>query len=403
MEKKGFGRRKEKQDGTSIPDTYIPQISSQPSPAQDANKTGNNLPPIETVPPIPLVRVAGNYEQMGGQIGEACVEQVRHSIQNARNLIEGAYADLQLTWEGAIIQAKKYLPFAQECYPQYVRELEGMAEGAGVSFDDIMVVNAMEGVTMDALHLTRCTSMAVNEERTADGHVLVAHNEDWLPEDEQDVYLVHATPDDEPQFLAMSYGGLLVNIGFNAAGIAQCCDSVYPKDLRIGIPRVFLSRGVLAAENPEDAIRRTVLPHRAAGYNHLLVHDSGEQYNVEVSARRYAVLSGEDGLIMHTNHYLDYNMQLVENEAEELIATRVRFFRAQRLLKQIPLHTLKTLKTIQRDHVNFPNSICNHCTDDIKPLDRQKTINALIIDLTAKTMHISWGNPCSSRYHTYYL
>ncbi|HBY94706.1 MAG TPA: hypothetical protein DEP84_12225, partial [Chloroflexi bacterium] len=36
----------------------------------------------------------------------------------------------------------------------------------------------------------------------------------------------------------MTYGGLLPNIGFNAAGIAQCCDSIHPSDRRIGIPRV---------------------------------------------------------------------------------------------------------------------------------------------------------------------
>jgi hypothetical protein len=42
-------------------------------------------------------------------------------------------------------------------------------------------------------------------------------------------------------------------------------------------------------------------------------------------------------------------------------------------------------------------------TDDIAPLDREKTINALIIDLTARAMHIAWGNPCETRYQTFYL
>jgi hypothetical protein len=27
----------------------------------------------------------------------------------------------------------------------------------------------------------------------------------------------------------------------------------------------------------------------------------------------------------------------------------------------------------------------------------------MIIDLTAGAMHIAWGNPCESQYHTYYL
>ena len=173
--------------------------------------------------------------------------------------------------------------------------MKGIAEGSGVPFDDIAVLNAMEAVTMDALHLTKCTSMAVNEERTADGHVLVAHNEDWLPEDEEDVFIIHAEPENEPPFLAMTYGGLLPNIGFNAYGIAQCCDSVYPTDSRIGIPRLVVSRAVLGARNLSEAIRCTLVPQRAAGYNHLLVHESGELYSVEVSARRFAMLYGEDG------------------------------------------------------------------------------------------------------------
>ena len=126
-----------------------------------------------------------------------------------------------------------------------MEELKGIADGAGVSFDDVAVVNGMEAVTMDALHLTKCTSMAVNQERTANGHVLVAHNEDWVPEDEPDVFIVSTPrPDDEPPFLAMTYGALLPNIGLNAYGIAQCCDSVYPSDSRIGIPRVVVSRAV---------------------------------------------------------------------------------------------------------------------------------------------------------------
>jgi isopenicillin-N N-acyltransferase-like protein len=353
--------------------------------------------------PLPLVRVSGSHREMGRQIGEACRAQVRHSIENARSLFDQSYDDLELDWDGAKIQARKYVPFAQERYLQYVDEMIGIAEGAEVAFEDVAVVNVMEAVSMDALHLTKCTSMAVNEERTSDEHVLVAHNEDWLPDDEGDVYVVNATPDDEPPFLAMTYGALLANIGFNAAGIAQCCDSVYPNDSRIGIPRVVVSRAVLGARTLADAVRLVLVPQRAAGYNHLLVHESGELYSVEVSARRFGILYGDEGYLVHTNHYLDTGMQAIENEPDELISTRLRYFRAMRLLKRTPRHSVKTLQAIQRDHLNYPNSICNHSTEDATPMDREKTINALIIDLTAGAMHIAWGNPCEAQYHTYYL
>lgn len=372
-------------------------------------KSGNPTEPPINPPasvykdPPPLVRVSGTHREMGHQIGEDRREQIVHSVENARILIGEAYDDLQLTWEGAQIQARKYMPFAQERYPQYVDELMGIAEGAGVPFEDLAVLNAMEAVTMDSLHLTKCTSMAVNDDWTADEHVLVAHNEDWLPEDEQDVFVVHAEPKNELPFLAMTYGGLLANVGFNAAGIAQCCDSVHPTDSRIGIPRLVNSRCVLAARNVSEAIRHMLVPQRAAGYNHLLAHESGELYNVEVSARKFAILYGHDGYIAHTNHYLDPQMMAIEDEPDELIDTRVRYFRAIRLLRRTSNHTVKTLKAIQRDHLSYPNSICNHAEDEMDPLDREKTINALVIDLTARSMHLAWGNPCQTRYHTYHL
>ncbi len=359
-------------------------------------------PPTHNNPP-PLIEISGSHRAMGRQLGEAARPQVQHSVENARMLIDAASDTLELTWDGAKIQGRKYLPFAEERYPQYVDELRGIAEGANVPFDDVVVLNAMEAVTMDALHLTRCTSMAVNDERTADGHVLAAHNEDWIPEDEGDVLVISAKPEKEPPFLAMTYGGLLPNVGFNAYGIAQLIDSVYPNDSRIGIPRLVVARAVLASRRISGAIGRTIIPHRAAGYNHLLVHESGELYSVEVSARRFEILYGYEGYMAHTNHYLDPHMKQIEKDPEELLSSRVRYFRASRLLRQTEKHSVKSLQAIQKDHVNIPNSICNHNIEGADPLDREKTISAMVMDLTSREMHITWGNPCRNTYHTYHL
>jgi isopenicillin-N N-acyltransferase-like protein len=353
--------------------------------------------------PVPMYTVSGTHREIGRQIGESARAAIQHSIKSAHLFIENSQNALQLDWEGAQIQSKKYIPFAQERYPQYVEEMSGIAEGADVSFEDVALINAIEAVASDALHLEKCTSMAVNEGCTEDGHVLLAHNEDWLPWDEEDVFLVHATPDGEPSFLAMTYGGLLPNIGFNSSGIAQACDSVYPRDSRIGIPRIVVSRAVLSARSLTDAISHMLSPQRAAGYNHLLAHESGELYNVEVSARQFAILPAEDGFVVHTNHYLDPAMKLIEYEPDELISTRVRYHRARRLMNTSCKHTIKSLQVILRDHVNQPDSICNHDVDSTNILQRQKTINSLVIDLTARVMYFAWGNPCQNTYHAYYL
>jgi isopenicillin-N N-acyltransferase-like protein len=358
--------------------------------------------PLHPNPP-PLIRISGTHREMGRQIGEACRKQVKHSIESACQLLADSYMKLELTWEEARSQAHKYLPFAQAHYPQYVEEMTGIAEGANVAFDDVAVVNTMEALTDDALQLTHCTSFAVNDDRTVNRHVLLAHNEDWVPEDENDVFIIHATPKNECPFLAMTYGCLLPNVGFNAYGIAQLCDSVYPNDPRVGIQRVVAARAVLASQRLDKAIQFSLSPQRAAGYNHVLAHESGELYSVEVSARHFAILYGEDGYIVHTNQYLAPAMRKVERKPEALIGSRVRYFRALRLVKRQDQHNIESLQAILRDHVNFSNSICNHSVDANDPLDRGKTINSMVIDLTAREMHIAWGNPCENPFHIYRL
>jgi isopenicillin-N N-acyltransferase-like protein len=361
------------------------------------------MPAIKHADPVPFIKVKGSHREIGRQIGEACSRQIQHCVENAHSMIAATYDYIGLDWHGATIQSRKYIPFAQERYPQYVDEMLGMAEGAGVSFEDMSVLVSMEAVTSDALHLGKCTSMAVNSDRTTDGHVLLAHNEDWTPEEEMDVFIIHAEPANEPPFLAMTYGGYPAAVGLNAHGIAQGCDSVYPNDTRIGVPRLIVARGVLAARTPADAIGRALIPQRAAGYNHFIAHESGEIYSVEASARRFALLYGEDGWLAHTNYYVDPRMASIEDEPDELVAKRIRYYRAVRLLAETPQHSIKSLQSIQRDHINFPHAICNHDENVEHPADREKTICALVIDLTARAMHIAWGNPCENVYHTYYL
>jgi isopenicillin-N N-acyltransferase-like protein len=353
---------------------------------------------------LPLVRLEGSHGEMGVQLGRDRAQQVRSMIEMYRRLFTDAAPKLGLSgWDEAILHAHKYLPFAEESTPQYVDELRGIAEGAEVGFDDLLVLNCMEAITSDALHLG-CTSLAMGPEVTASGSVLIGHNEDWIPEDIVNVFVVHARPEDEPAYLAITYGGLLPNIGFNACGIAQCCDSVYPGDARVGVPRIFVSRGVLAARTLSDAIRAACNRRRDAGYNHLLAHESGEIYNVEVSARQFEMLHSDDGMEVHANHYVHPRMQAIEKAGGDLVNSRVRMNRARRLMAaQRGTADALSIQKILADHVNFPQSICNHIVVDDTPLDRQQTIASLVIDLSARTMHVSWGTPCSNQFHAYTL
>lgn len=353
---------------------------------------------------LPVVRVAGSHGQMGVQLGRDREAQVHSMIEMYQRLFVQAASSLGLdSWEEAILHAHKYLPFAMESTPQYVEEMRGIAEGAGVPFDDILVLHCIEAITSDALHLG-CTSLALGPEVTATGSVLLGHNEDWIPEDLHNMFVVHARPEGEPAFLAITYGGLLPNIGFNDCGIAQLCDSVYPSDARVGVPRILVARGVLAARSLSDAVRAACNRRRNAGYNHLIAHESGEIYNLEVSALKYEMLHSDDGMDAHANHYLHPRMQAIEKHGGDLVNSHIRLNRARRLMAaQRGKADRQAVQAILSDHVNFPQSICNHIVVDDTPLDRQQTIASLVIDLSARTMHVAWGTPCRNEFIAYSL
>jgi len=346
----------------------------------------------------PFLCVGGTHRVMGQQIGESIRLQVQHGVENTRFYFSRNFSSLQLTWESAVLQALNYLYYALQTYPQYIEEIQGIAEGANVNYADLAVVNAFECVAVDALHLQKCTSLAAGRSRTG-GSVIVGHNEDWLADDEPDVYFLLARPLDEPAFIAMSYGGLLPNIGFNELGIAQSCDSVYPIDLTIGIPRVIVSRAVLAALTIEEAINRTHPPLRAAGYNHLLAHSDGELYNVEVSATEYEVIPAENGCLAHTNHYLSPKMQQFEKTRAEWKKTDLRYSRIISLLSGNESHSMQTIQSMLADHENYPHSICQHAPAADSTTSQTKTIVSLVMDLGERKMAYSLGNPCCNAYH----
>ena len=344
---------------------------------------------------LTLVEVEGSPRLRGQQQGEGARGQIHRALDRYREVIPKA---INLTWSEALVEARKFLPYGERAFPQFVTELRGIAEGAGVAFEEVWTLNCYEGLSDVRHEVWGCTCLAVRDDHTAGAHVLLAHNEDWRSVDKDNVYLVYARPDDGPAIMAMTYGPLLVNVGLNAAGIGVAINSVYPTDGRVGVPRILCSRAVLAATSIGQAIRACVPKMRAGGYNYLLADANGELYSVETSATTHDLLYGEEGWLVHTNHYLSPKMQALE-EPGTYASSHVRFNRARRLLQeQLGQVTVDSLQMVLRDHVNHPNSICAHENPVDPPLERDLTLASLVMDLTAGVMWAAPGPPCQGDY-----
>jgi isopenicillin-N N-acyltransferase-like protein len=349
---------------------------------------------------IPIIEVKGKPRERGRQQGEGARPQILRALALYREILP---QEMKMTWEEGLREARKFLPYSEETLPHFVEELRGIAEGANVSFEDVWTLNCYEGLAYSQQEVWGCTSVAVCNDHTADGHVLLAHNEDWNSVDRDNVYLVHATPTDKPAFIGMTYGPLLVNIGLNAEGIGVGIDSVYHTDARVGGPRVLCSRAVLNARTIGEAIRACVPKLRAGGYGYLLADSNGELYSVEASATTQDILYGEEGWLAHTNHYLSPKMQALE-EPGTYAGSHVRLNRARRLLQaQLGKVTVESLQALLRDHVNWPNSICTHEDPADPPYERGLTLISLVMDLTERVMWAAPGPPCEGEYVMYRL
>jgi isopenicillin-N N-acyltransferase-like protein len=349
---------------------------------------------------LSLVEVRGGPRERGRQQGEGVRPQILAALGRYREVIPRA---IGMTWEQALREARKFLPYSEEAFPQFVEEIRGIAEGVGVPFHEVWTLNCYEGLTEVRQQVWGCTCLAVRDDHTADGHVLLAHNEDWSSVDRDHVYLVRAEPDDGPAFIGMTYGPLLVNIGLNAEGIGVAINSVYPTDGRVGVPRILSSRAVLNAPTIGAAIRACVPKLRAGGYSFLLADANGELYGVETSATTHSILYGEDGWLVHTNHYLSPKMQAQE-EPGTYAGSNVRLNRARRLLRaQLGQVTVDRLQALLRDHVNYPDSICMHEDPADPPYEREQTLVSLVMDLTERLLWAAPGPPCEGEFVLYRL
>ncbi len=282
-----------------------------------------------------------------------------------------------------------YLRYAERVVPRCLEELRGMAEGSALPFEVLFCLNAEE--ELDRRTRRACTSLAVPPEATAGGQVLLGHNEDMTPQHVEESYVVKGRPVDAPSFLAFTYSGALLHQGFNDAGIAQVGNALYPGDTKFGVPKLLAYRDVMEATTLEDAMRRCLRPERASGQNHLLADGHGEIYNLEVSGRRHAIQYAGARPLVHTNHFVDPDLEALEEE--DLLNSRLRLNRVGRLLDAQRGHiTVEHLKQVLSDHANYPGSVCKHADDP----EGTATIAGVIIDLGAGALLVARGNPCTS-------
>ena len=258
--------------------------------------------------PFPLIAVSGGPAERGRAHGAQAADRVAKSAA----LYRGSLDRLGLPDAMRDRYLSTMLERIAAFDPDYVTEMEGIADGAGVALLDVVLVNCRTELLQLAENGARlleapdgCTGFVVLPEASADGGVIHAQNWDWKAECAETGVVLRIRRDDGPDILTFTEAGALARAGVNSAGIAITanyleCDRDYRS---LGVPLPLIRRKVLEQSHFALAIQVVACTPKSASNNMMLSCAGGMAIDIECAPDEAFLLHPDRGILVHANHW----------------------------------------------------------------------------------------------------
>ena len=345
-----------------------------------------------------FVKVDGStpYE-CGRQYGEQAKTAIASAISDYRLLFSETS---DKTWDQITEYALSYIPIVRETMPDVLEEAQGIANGAGVSLGDIMVLNCRYEITKFPKD-RECTTGAILPAATRNGAMYLIKNWDYRVGIIDHVVVLQITEPDGNRIVGITEAGQLLRDGMNSRGIALVNNNLQSIfDTRgTGVPSCFLRRKVLKCRSFKEGVDLIRGFRRAVSCNMMLASGAERKAaDFEVYPSGSDVLLPDNGVLTHANHFV------VQPEIHALS----RSPRADRLRELLMVKhgeiDVAYIKECLSDHANYPQALCRHPSDASVRLGlRSITVACQIYDLDAGVAHICAGPPCEGEFRVFGL
>lgn len=332
------------------------------------------------------VVLSGTPYEMGRQQGEAFADLVEAAITFV--VPEGRFTDDHKT--RVLGQVERNL---ERVFPDALEELHGIADGAGVSYTDLLAYNSCQELGRMG---QGCTNFVLV---TPDHGIAHYKSNDVSPEALKFHVYLEGHPANGHDFIGVTWAGTVwMNAGINEPGLTYGGGSLpnADSDWDDGIPANIALRYFLQyPDNVDDALdlvaRTPIMSH---GHNLVFTDSTGNGAVVERTPTAIGIRRLEDHAIWASNHCLVEHMKpKLRTDDESFMAnTHGRYDLLEKLTAEQP-HSLEQVIATARAHAD-PTSICQHGP-------QMFSVIGYIMLPAERRMLIARGRPCENEFREY--
>jgi len=345
---------------------------------------------------------SGSPMEIGRQHGESLKEEIHELYDKLLHF----YTDYTPSSDERSIVgfAGRYIESTQKHALDLIEEIDGIAEGAGLSFEKVFFMNCYDEMAYyNELkdQVNGCTLFLANGRATTDQRTYMGQGWDM----EQFFYpvIISISPEKSstnPKLIMLTHPGIVGGAGINEHGLTLIWSTVKAVDETTGVPVTLLIRKVLQGKNLNNAVHTLLNTPRASGYNYIVGNIYGG-FNIEATGSKEKIIY-ISAMHAHANHYEDDLLRQYEIRPPVRSSnTHIRSGRMRQLLENnFGSIDLEICKKLLCDHANYPLSICRHV---VEGESASVTQAALIFIPEEKLMLASEGPPCEAGFDRFPL
>ena len=211
-----------------------------------------------------FIHIAGTSYDVGVQLGRFG-RKIAHSYlitSTTWNSVMGFRGDPRVNVMRDMVEAR---------FPAYWMELQGLAHGLDLIFEDVFLWNCRGDVW--AMTLDGCTTVQI-----PGNEPILAHNEDGDPGLRGHCAMAQIRPEGHVAFTSFVYPASIPGHTFavTEGGLVQTVNNIRSRDVGMGLPRMVIGRALLDCRSIDEAVRFIESSERAGSF-HMTLGQPGDQ------------------------------------------------------------------------------------------------------------------------------